>query len=169
MRPPGGKKNGAAPDSLMFSINLNKIFPHFQNVHARCARHTSMTSTRSPFSAAAAARIATVDILPSQTAPLSKTNTQIQIFGYNSQLYSNFSDALNRAQGIVGVAVLLQVRKRETEDAGMSGFCARCEGLSGVGWDALCLYYTLYPCSLRAGDVSGDSASALLPHQFEFV
>lgn len=34
---------------------------------------------------------------------------QIQIFGYNSQLYANFSDALNRAQGIVGVSILLQV------------------------------------------------------------
>lgn len=34
---------------------------------------------------------------------------QIQIFGYNSQLYSNFSDAIFRAQGIVGVSVLLQV------------------------------------------------------------
>lgn len=34
---------------------------------------------------------------------------QLQIFGYNSQLYQNFSDALNRAQGIVAVSVLLQV------------------------------------------------------------
>ncbi|CAD7091733.1 unnamed protein product [Hermetia illucens] len=34
---------------------------------------------------------------------------RIQIFGYNSQLYSNFSDSLNRAQGIVGVAILLQL------------------------------------------------------------
>lgn len=34
---------------------------------------------------------------------------QIQIFGYNSQLYSNFSEALYRAQGIVGLAVLLQL------------------------------------------------------------
>lgn len=34
---------------------------------------------------------------------------QIQIFGYNSQLYSNFSDAIFRAQGIVAVSVLLQV------------------------------------------------------------
>ncbi|XP_017485712.1 PREDICTED: putative carbonic anhydrase-like protein 2, partial [Rhagoletis zephyria] len=33
----------------------------------------------------------------------------IQIFGYNSQLYANFSDALNRAQGIVGVSILLQL------------------------------------------------------------
>lgn len=36
---------------------------------------------------------------------------QIQLLGFNSQLYSNFSDALNRAQGIVGVSLLLQVRK----------------------------------------------------------
>ncbi|XP_052873571.1 carbonic anhydrase-related protein 10 [Anopheles cruzii] len=34
---------------------------------------------------------------------------EIQIFGYNSQLYANFSDALYRAQGIVGVAILLQL------------------------------------------------------------
>lgn len=34
---------------------------------------------------------------------------EIQIFGYNSQLYSNFSEALYRAQGIVGLAVLLQL------------------------------------------------------------
>lgn len=34
---------------------------------------------------------------------------QLQIFGYNSQLYQNFTDALNRAQGIVAVSVLLQV------------------------------------------------------------
>ncbi|KAL9881726.1 carbonic anhydrase-related protein 10 isoform X1 [Glossina fuscipes] len=34
---------------------------------------------------------------------------EIQIFGYNSQLYNNFSDALNRAQGIVGVSILLQL------------------------------------------------------------
>jgi hypothetical protein len=36
---------------------------------------------------------------------------QIQLLGFNSQLYNNFSDALNRAQGIVGVSLLLQVRK----------------------------------------------------------
>lgn len=35
--------------------------------------------------------------------------TQIQIFGYNSQLYTNFSDAMHRAQGIVAVSILLQV------------------------------------------------------------
>ncbi|XP_073828404.1 carbonic anhydrase-related protein B [Musca autumnalis] len=34
---------------------------------------------------------------------------EIQIFGYNSQLYNNFSEALNRAQGIVGVSILLQL------------------------------------------------------------
>lgn len=35
---------------------------------------------------------------------------QIQIFGYNSQLYTNFTESLNRAQGIIGISVLLQVR-----------------------------------------------------------
>ncbi|XP_021697212.1 carbonic anhydrase-related protein 10 [Aedes aegypti] len=34
---------------------------------------------------------------------------EIQIFGYNSQLYANFSDAVFRAQGIVGVAILVQL------------------------------------------------------------
>ncbi|KAL9881732.1 carbonic anhydrase-related protein 10 isoform X3 [Glossina fuscipes] len=38
-----------------------------------------------------------------------RTIWSIQIFGYNSQLYNNFSDALNRAQGIVGVSILLQL------------------------------------------------------------
>lgn len=34
---------------------------------------------------------------------------QMQIFGFNSQLYNNFSEALHRAQGIVAVSLLLQV------------------------------------------------------------
>lgn len=34
---------------------------------------------------------------------------QIQIFGFNSQLYSNFSEALHRAQGIVAISLLMQV------------------------------------------------------------
>jgi len=34
---------------------------------------------------------------------------QIQVFGFNSQLYSNFSEALHRAQGIVAISLLLQV------------------------------------------------------------
>ncbi|CAB0005585.1 unnamed protein product, partial [Nesidiocoris tenuis] len=33
---------------------------------------------------------------------------KIQIFGFNSQLYSNFSEAIHRAQGIVAISVLLQ-------------------------------------------------------------
>ncbi|KAJ8978371.1 hypothetical protein NQ317_005952 [Molorchus minor] len=33
---------------------------------------------------------------------------QIQIFGFNSQLYSNFSEALHKAQGIVVISLLLQ-------------------------------------------------------------
>lgn len=36
---------------------------------------------------------------------------QIQIFGFNSQLYSNFSEALHKAQGIVSISLLLQVRQ----------------------------------------------------------
>jgi len=34
---------------------------------------------------------------------------EIQIFGFNSQLYSNYSEAINRAQGIVAISVLLQL------------------------------------------------------------
>lgn len=34
---------------------------------------------------------------------------QIQIFGFNSQLYTNFSEALYRAQGVVAISLLLQV------------------------------------------------------------
>ncbi|CAB0041881.1 unnamed protein product, partial [Trichogramma brassicae] len=42
---------------------------------------------------------------------------EIQIFGFNSHLYNNFSDALHRAQGIVAVSLLLQVRiKRQSID-----------------------------------------------------
>ncbi|XP_071452823.1 carbonic anhydrase-related protein 10 [Hetaerina americana] len=34
---------------------------------------------------------------------------EIQIFGFNSQLYRNFSESLHKAQGIVGVSLLLQL------------------------------------------------------------
>lgn len=34
---------------------------------------------------------------------------EIQIFGFNSQLYNNFSEALHKAQGIVAVSLLLQL------------------------------------------------------------
>ncbi|XP_011687171.1 PREDICTED: carbonic anhydrase-related protein 10-like [Wasmannia auropunctata] len=34
---------------------------------------------------------------------------ELQIFGFNSQLYNNFSDALHREKGIVAVSLLLQV------------------------------------------------------------
>ncbi|XP_049861273.1 carbonic anhydrase-related protein 10 [Schistocerca gregaria] len=34
---------------------------------------------------------------------------EIQIFGFNSQLYSNFSEALHKAQGIVAISLLLQL------------------------------------------------------------
>ncbi|CAG9090631.1 unnamed protein product [Plutella xylostella] len=37
---------------------------------------------------------------------------EIQIFGFNSQLYSNFSEALHKAQGIVSISLLLQVSLR---------------------------------------------------------
>ncbi|KOX75822.1 Putative carbonic anhydrase-like protein 2 [Melipona quadrifasciata] len=38
-----------------------------------------------------------------------KEARRLQIFGFNSQLYNNFTDALQRAQGIVAVSLLLQV------------------------------------------------------------
>uniref|UniRef100_A0A8D9E2U1 Carbonic anhydrase-related protein 10 n=1 Tax=Cacopsylla melanoneura TaxID=428564 RepID=A0A8D9E2U1_9HEMI len=34
---------------------------------------------------------------------------EIQIFGFNSQLYTNFSEALYRAQGVVAISLLLQL------------------------------------------------------------
>lgn len=34
---------------------------------------------------------------------------QIQIFGYNSDLYTNFSEAMHKSHGIVGISILLQV------------------------------------------------------------
>ncbi len=34
---------------------------------------------------------------------------QMQIFGYNAHLYANFSEALTKSQGIVGIALLIQV------------------------------------------------------------
>lgn len=35
---------------------------------------------------------------------------QLQIIGYNSDLYQNMTDAQNRANGLVGIALLIQVR-----------------------------------------------------------
>ncbi|XP_063597311.1 carbonic anhydrase-related protein 10-like [Penaeus indicus] len=34
---------------------------------------------------------------------------RIQIYGYNSQLFSNFSDAVSRAHGIVAICIMIQV------------------------------------------------------------
>ena len=34
---------------------------------------------------------------------------QIQVFGFNSDLYVNFSDATHKAQGLVALSILLQV------------------------------------------------------------
>ncbi|XP_046395277.1 carbonic anhydrase-related protein 10-like [Ischnura elegans] len=34
---------------------------------------------------------------------------EIQIYGFNSQLYRNFSESLHKAQGIVGISLLLQL------------------------------------------------------------
>ncbi len=36
---------------------------------------------------------------------------QLQLHGYNSQLYRNFSEAATRAQGLVAISLLVQVRK----------------------------------------------------------
>lgn len=51
---------------------------------------------------------------PPVTPPVSSGTSfllfQIQIFGFNSQLYTNFSEALHKAQGIVVTSLLLQVR-----------------------------------------------------------
>lgn len=40
---------------------------------------------------------------------------QIQIFGFNSQLYTNFSEAMHKAQGIVVISLLLQVCSRHLQ------------------------------------------------------
>ncbi|XP_037790471.1 carbonic anhydrase-related protein 10-like [Penaeus monodon] len=37
---------------------------------------------------------------------------EIQLFGFNSQLYANFSQALDKAYGIVGISLLLQIGER---------------------------------------------------------
>ncbi|EZA57846.1 Carbonic anhydrase-related protein [Ooceraea biroi] len=68
---------------------------------ARTARWNTLRDRRLLISAAenAAARFTVSSFLFSQ----------LQIFGFNSQLYNNFSDALHRAQGIVAVSLLLQV------------------------------------------------------------
>ena len=34
---------------------------------------------------------------------------QIQVYGYNSQLYKNFTQAAGQVYGVVGIAVLIQV------------------------------------------------------------
>ncbi|XP_068907436.1 carbonic anhydrase-related protein 10 isoform X2 [Tenebrio molitor] len=41
--------------------------------------------------------------------PLHIDKHRIQIFGFNSQLYTNFSEALHKAQGIVVISLLLQM------------------------------------------------------------
>ncbi|CAG0881439.1 unnamed protein product [Darwinula stevensoni] len=33
---------------------------------------------------------------------------EIQIFGFNANLYQNFSEALTKSQGVVGIAIMLQ-------------------------------------------------------------
>ncbi|KAK8397595.1 hypothetical protein O3P69_004402 [Scylla paramamosain] len=37
---------------------------------------------------------------------------ELQLFGFNSQLYANFSQALDKAYGIVGISILLQIGER---------------------------------------------------------
>lgn len=34
---------------------------------------------------------------------------QLQLYGYNAELYRNMSEAQHRAQGVVGVALMVQV------------------------------------------------------------
>lgn len=34
---------------------------------------------------------------------------QLQLYGYNSQLYQNFSEAATRSQGLVAISLLVQV------------------------------------------------------------
>ena len=44
---------------------------------------------------------------------------EIQLYGYNSQLYNNLSEAQEQPGGVVGVAIMLQV-KGETPSADTS-------------------------------------------------
>ncbi|XP_045102307.1 carbonic anhydrase-related protein 10-like [Portunus trituberculatus] len=37
---------------------------------------------------------------------------EIQIYGYNSQLFNNFSEAVSRAHGIVAISVMIQIAER---------------------------------------------------------
>lgn len=40
-----------------------------------------------------------------------RLSTQLQLYGYNSQLYRNFTDAMTRSQGVVAISLLIQVMK----------------------------------------------------------
>ncbi|XP_042889525.1 uncharacterized protein LOC122264600 [Penaeus japonicus] len=40
---------------------------------------------------------------------------EIQIYGYNSQLFSNFSDAVSRAHGIVAICIMIQGYPRSSD------------------------------------------------------
>ncbi|XP_064093694.1 carbonic anhydrase-related protein 10-like isoform X1 [Macrobrachium rosenbergii] len=43
---------------------------------------------------------------------------EIQLFGFNSHLYANFTQALDKAYGIVGISLLLQIGERSNQALG---------------------------------------------------
>ncbi len=53
-------------------------------------------------------------LAPSFSSPFSPTNTvttiKLQMYGFNSDLYHNMSEARFKSQGMVGLAVMIQVR-----------------------------------------------------------
>lgn len=58
-------------------------------------------------------RYGTVDLLGSEHTINGRAfPAELQLFGFNSQLYANFSQALDKAYGIVGISILLQIGER---------------------------------------------------------
>lgn len=45
--------------------------------------------------------------------PYFRVCPQIQLYGYNSELYHNMSEAQQKAQGTVGISIMVQVRSLE--------------------------------------------------------
>ncbi|XP_012279370.1 carbonic anhydrase-related protein 10 [Orussus abietinus] len=67
---------------------------------------------------------------------------EIQIFGFNSHLYNNFSDALHRAQGIVAVSLLLQ--EGNLSNARLRTFTDQLEKITFHGDAVKIKHFTVY-------------------------
>ena len=70
---------------------------------------------------------------------------ELQLYGYNSQLYSNLSEAQEQPGGVVGVAVMLQVRGEtpdsDTTSAGLHRLVSK---LTQVNLIMIMIYIYLY-------------------------